>query len=188
MMFRSPHLLDRSSSALLVVDIQEKLVPAIEWSDRMLSNSNKLVEAASLLGIPVLISEQYPKGLGHTVETIDTAKAAIFEEKAMFSCRGCPEILKYLEENGIQTVLICGIEAHVCVAQTAFDFLAIGLGVQVAVDSIGSRSPEDRETAISRMNLHGITTTTSEAAIFEWCETSSADEFKQISALIKQGM
>lgn len=185
MNFRSPHLLDRESTALLVIDLQEKLIPTIESADRIISNSNKLLQAASILGIPVLVSEQYPQGLGNTATSVDVSADAIVAEKTMFSCRGCPEIVSFLEEKSIQTVLICGIEAHVCVAQTAFDLVAMGLQVHVAVDSIGSRSKVDCDTAISRMNLHGIVTTTAEAAIFEWCETSSAAEFKQISGLIK---
>ena len=91
----------------------------------------------------------------------------------------------WLEDNGIQTVLLCGIETHVCVAQTAFDLLASGFEVHVAVDATSSRMEVDRDTAIGRMNHHGIVTTTVESAIFEWCETSSASEFKQISNLIK---
>ena len=89
-----------------------------------------------------------------------------------------------LEEKGIKSVLLCGVEAHVCIAQTAFDLLAIGLQVHVAVDAIGSRCAADHQTAVSRMGLHGIVATSTEAAIFEWCETSTAAEFKQISALV----
>jgi len=185
MNFRSPHLLSRDSSALLVIDIQQKLVPAIESSDRVIAKSNQLIQAANILGVPVLVSEQYPKGLGNTVSDLDTSSAKLVEEKSMFSCRGCPGILKWIEEQSVHTVLLCGIEAHVCVAQTAFDLMAAGLGVQLAVDAVGSRSSIDRETAISRMSLHGVSTTTAEAAIFEWCETSSASEFKQISNLVK---
>ena len=185
MNFRSPHLLSRESSVLLVVDVQQKLIPAIEASDCVVSKSQQLIDAASILGVPVLVSEQYPKGLGHTVEALDISKAAVLEEKSMFSCRECKSIMNFLADKAIQSVLLCGIEAHVCVAQTAFDLLAGGFKVYVAVDAIGSRNSVDRETAISRMNLHGISTLTAEAAIFEWCETSSAAEFKQISQLVK---
>ena len=106
MTFRSPHLLDRESSALLVVDIQEKLVPVIEKGQQVVANATKLIEAASILGVPVLISEQYTKGLGPTVSQINTAKAAIVEEKSMFSCRGCPQILAKLEEQGLSLIHI----------------------------------------------------------------------------------
>jgi len=185
MNFRSPHLLSRDSSALLVVDIQEKLIPAIDAADRVVAKSKQLLEAAAILGVPALVSEQYPKGLGHTAADLDVSKATILEEKSMFSCRECEKIMSFLESKGIQSVLLCGIEAHVCVAQTAFDFMASGFKVHLAGDAIGSRNSVDRETAIARMNLHGVATTTAEAAIFEWCETSSAAEFKQISQLVK---
>jgi len=185
MNFRSPHLLSRESSALLVVDVQEKLLPAIESADRVVAKSKQLIEAATILGVPFLVSEQYPKGLGHTVGDLDVSKANIVEEKSMFSCRECEQIMSFLRSNAIQTVLLCGIEAHVCVAQTAFDLMASGFNVQIAVDAVGSRNSTDRETAIARLNLHGVASTTAEAAIFEWCETSSAAEFKQISQLVK---
>ena len=185
MNFRSPHLLDRNTSALLVVDIQEKLIPSIECSDQVIANANKLIEAASILRVPILVSEQYPRGLGHTAKGLNISAADIVEEKAMFSCRECAKIVGFLQSKDIQTVLICGIEAHVCVAQTAFDFQAMGFGVHIPVDAVGSRGGSDKDTAISRMTMHGIVTTTTEASIFEWCETSAADEFKQISNLIK---
>ena len=185
MKFRSPHLLNRQSSALLVVDIQEKLIPAIESSDTVVARSQLLIDAAVILDVPVLVSEQYPKGLGNTVSDLDVSKAALVEEKSMFSCRECEQIMAFLEQKAIQTVLLCGIEAHVCVAQTAFDLMASGFNVHVAVDAIGSRNAVNRQTAISRLNLHGVASTSAEAAVFEWCETSSAAEFKQISQLVK---
>ena len=185
MKFRSPHLLNRQTSALLVVDVQERLTAAIESSDRVIAISKLLIEAATILDVPVLVSEQYTKGLGKTVKDLDVSKAAVIEEKSMFSCRQCEQIMALLEEKAIQTVLLCGIEAHVCVAQTAFDLMASGFNVQVAVDAVGSRNSVDRDTAISRLNMHGVASTTAEAAIFEWCETSSAAEFKQISQLVK---
>ena len=103
----------------------------------------------------------------------------------MFSCRECEKIMSFLKSKGIQSVLLCGIEAHVCVAQTAFDLMASGFKVHLAVDAIGSRNRVDRETAIARMNLYAVPTTSPAAEIFEWCETSSAAEFKQISQLVK---
>jgi nicotinamidase-related amidase len=185
MNFRSPHLLDRNSSALLVVDVQQKLIPAVDCSDQVVAKSKQLMDAAAILNVPVLVSEQYPKGLGHTVEDLDVSHANVVASKTMFSCRECQPILDFLEKQSIQTLLLCGIEAHVCVAQTAFDLMASGFKVHIAVDAIGSRNPSDRETAISRMNMHGITMTTAEAAIFEWCESASASEFKEISQLVK---
>ena len=103
----------------------------------------------------------------------------------MFSCRECDAMFEFLENQEIDTVLVCGIEAHVCVAQTAFDLVACGFNVHVAADAVGSRRASDRETALMRMRTHGIAVTSAEAAIFEWCESANADEFKQISGLLK---
>ncbi len=185
MNFRSPHLLDRNSSALLVVDVQQKLIPTIDSAEQVVAKSKQLMDAARILGVPLLVSEQYPKGLGATVESLDVSQASVVAEKTMFSCRECDSIMDFLINESIRTVLLCGIEAHVCVTQTAFDLLASGFDVHVAVDAIGSRNSMDRETAVSRMSMHGIVTTTTEAAIFEWCESASASEFKQISQLVK---
>lgn len=185
MKFRSPHLLNRNRSALLVVDIQEKLLPTIEGNERLVSRANLMLDAAKLLSVPVYVSEQYPNGLGATVGDLHIEHAAIVESKKMFSCRECDLILESLQSKSIDTVLICGIEAHVCVLQTAFDLLALGMRVQVAVDAIGSRNLLDLQTAIRRMESHGIVATTAESAVFEWCETASAMEFRQISELVK---
>lgn len=183
--FRSPHLLDRSGSALLVVDVQEKLLPAIDGGDNVVARSKLLVDGANVLGVPVLISEQYPKGLGKTVEAFAGTTANLVDEKKMFSCRECDSIFEFLEQQNVETVLICGIEAHVCVAQTAFDLLASGYNVHIAVDAVGSRRASDRETALTRLQMHGVALTSAEAAIFEWCESADAAEFRQISALVK---
>lgn len=185
MKFRSPHLLNRSSSALLVVDVQEKLLPAIDAGDRVVDRSNLLLDAAEILNIPVFVSEQYPQGLGKTVADLRIAHAKVVESKTMFSCRECSSILDALQFGAIDTVLLCGIEAHVCVLQTAFDLMALGLKVHVATDAIGSRSVHDWQTAIRRMEMHGIVGTTAESAVFEWCESAAAAEFKAISRLVR---
>ena len=153
--------------------------------DRVIAKSKLLMDAATVLGVPILVSEQYPKGLGHTVADLNVDQATVVEEKTMFSCRECESIMGFLSQNSIQTLLLCGIEAHVCVCQTAFDLLASGFGVHVAVDAVGSRSEPDRQAATSRMSMHGIALTTAEAAIFEWCESASDPEFKTISKMVK---
>ncbi len=183
--FRSPHLLDRARSALLLVDIQEKLFPAIEGGPDVAARAKLLVDAANVLGVPVLISEQYPGGLGKTIDVFAGTSASVVAEKKMFSCRECETLFQFLEQQQIGTVLLCGIEAHVCVAQTAFDLLASGYSVHVAADAVGSRRASDREVALTRMQMHGIAVTTAEAAVFEWCESADASEFKQISALVR---
>ena len=186
MNFRSPHLLDRENTALLVVDVQKKLMPVIENCSDVVVQTQKLVRAASILGVPIIASEQYPAGLGPTIDELDIGNnAALVAEKRMFSCRECNSLGEFIANNGIQSILICGVEAHVCVAQTAFDYLASGLNIHIAIDAVGSRHAFDRETALQRMSLHGISLTTTESAIFELTETAESSEFKDISKLLK---
>ena len=108
-------------------------------------------------------------------------------EKLEFSCTGCPEVFADLGERGIHRLLVSGIETHVCVQQTVFDLLAAGLRIYIPVDAVASRFDIDYETALRRMDSAGATLTTTEAALFEWCEKSGTPEFKQISQLIREG-
>jgi len=170
---------------LLVVDVQERLLPAIRDHERLVWNCRRLIDAAVALGLPVAATEQYPKGLGPTVaplaERLDDVPA-----KLRFSAGGCPAIFQELPGRGIQKLLVCGIEAHVCVQQTVLDLLADGWRVYVAVDAIGSRFAVDYEVSLRRMDAAGATLTSTEAAMFEWCETANAAEFKQISRLARE--
>lgn len=182
---RSPLLMSRTNSGLLVVDVQEKLVPAIPDSDRIVWNIRRLIDGARILGVDVQATEQYPKGLGSTVEPIQSLVDTI-PEKSMFSCRECSGWIEHWQQKGIVNVLLVGIESHVCVMQTALDFVTAGFNVFLAADAIGSRFDLDHEIALCRMEASGCTITTTEAALFEWCETSSAPEFKSISALVRE--
>ena len=182
---RSPELMSRGDTALLVVDVQEKLVPNIGQSDRVVWNMRRLIDGAGILGLPVVGTEQYPKGLGPTVAELADRLGPV-PSKLTFSCGGCPGLFEPLRDRGIHKILICGIEAHVCIAQTVFDLLADGWRVFVAVDAVGSRFEIDAHTAIQRMDSAGATLTTVEAALFEWCETAETPEFKRISQLARE--
>ena len=153
-------------TVLLVVDIQEKLIPKIQQHARLVANVGRLIDGARILGLPVAATEQYPKGLGPTVKEL-AARLEPRPTKNTFSCTGCPEIFAQLRERNMHKILICGIEAHVCVQQTALDLLADGWRVYVAVDAVGSRKAIDYETALRRMDSAGATLTTTEAALFE---------------------
>ena len=187
---RSPELMSRLDTALVVVDVQEKLVPAIGGAERLVWNLCRLIDGARLLGLPVIAVEQYPQGLGPTVaplrERLASAGVSRVPAKQCFSAVGCPEVASALEAANAERALVAGIEAHVCVQQTVFDLLAGGRRVYVAVDALGSRHEIDYETALRRMESAGASLTTVEAALFEWCETSSAPEFKSLSQLIRQ--
>ena len=180
---RSPELMSRGDTALLVVDVQEKLLPAIADSPRIIWNARRLIDAAGILGLPVLATEQYPKGLGPTAGELAERLTAAVPSKLTFSAGGYPGLFDEIQQRGIHKILVCGIEAHVCVQQTVLDLLADGRRVYVAVDAVGSRFEVDYRTAIGRMDSAGATLTTTEAAMFEWCEVAGTPEFKRISRL-----
>jgi nicotinamidase-related amidase len=184
---RSPELMSIGETALVVIDIQEKLLPFISGRRRVVWNARRLIDGAKILGIPAVGTEQYPKGLGPTVPELAERLPAI-PAKLTFSCCGLPEVFEGLQARGIHKLLVCGIEAHVCVQQTVLDLLGGGWRVYVAADAVGSRFPLDCETALRRMDSAGATLTTTEAALFEWCRTAGAPEFKQISRLVREEM
>jgi len=182
---RSHELLNRHTSRLLVIDVQEKLLPAIHDGDRILSNCRKLVSGAEILGVPVTATEQYPQGLGPTVPALAELLPERLE-KTDFSCRTClPWAASGAEPDACFQVVVCGAEAHVCVLQTVLDLLSLGFRVFVAADAIGSRSIQDRDLAIHRLSASGAVITSSEAILFEWCERAGSPEFKQISRLVR---
>jgi len=187
---RSPLLMTSHDTALLIIDVQEKLFPLICDQSIIEWNILRLIQGAQILGVPMLATEQYPQGLGGTIPTIrqalKTANCDAVPSKTMFSCRQCQTELQQLVNQGVQKVLVTGVETHVCVAQTALDLIAAGMSVYLAVDAVGSRTPLDHDTAIRRLENSGVTATTTEAALFEWCESSDRDPFKQISQLVRQ--
>jgi nicotinamidase-related amidase len=170
---------------LLVVDVQERLAPAIAGHKRVEWNIRRLIDGAKALGLPVLATEQYPKGLGPTVPEL-AGRLGPIPAKLTFSCCGCPETLRQLERRGVHKILVCGIEAHVCVQQTVLDLLSHGWRVYVAADAVGSRRAIDYRVALRRMDSAGATLTTTEAALFEWCEAAGTPEFREISRLAKE--
>lgn len=182
--------MSRHDTALLVVDVQEKLIGAVRNHRRIVWNVGRLIDGAQLLNMPVFVTEQYPKGLGPTVkdlaERLTSAGAHAIPEKVVFSCFGCESLLSDLRSCGVTRVLVVGIEAHVCVQQTVLDLLGEGYRIYVAADAIGSRYAIDYEMSLRRMELSGAVLTTTEAALFEWCEAAGTPEFKQISALVRQ--
>lgn len=182
---RSPELMSRDDTALLVVDVQVKLLRAIPNHARLVWNIRRLIDGAKLLGLPVAATEQYPQGLGATAAELAERLGAI-PAKLTFSCRGCPGVEDAFQAAGRHKVLVVGVEAHVCVQQTVLDLLHAGFRVYVAVDAVRSRFPLDLETALRRMESAGATLTTTEAALFEWCEIAGTPEFKSISALVRE--
>lgn len=182
---RSPELLSRRNARLLIVDVQEKLMPAIPVADQLVSHCKKLIEGAKALGIPIAGTEQYPKGLGKTVPALAGHLGAM-PEKVRFSCAealGWQPAAMDLERR--DQIIVAGIEAHVCVLQTVLDLLAIGFRVYVPADAVASRKKLDWKIALGRMASLGAVITTTESVLFECCETAAAPEFKTISRLVK---
>jgi nicotinamidase-related amidase len=177
--------MSRGSSALLAIDAQQKLLPLIPGHVSIVWNIRRLIDGAAILQVPVLATEQYPRGLGPTTPEL-AARLNCVVEKRSFSCVGSGELLAQLSGRGRLQLLLAGIETHVCVQQSALDLLAEGYQVFVAVDATGTRFGVDHETALRRMEICGVTLTTTESVLFEWCETAGSDQFKQISALVRE--
>jgi nicotinamidase-related amidase len=181
-------LMGRGDTSLLVIDVQEKLLAAMADKEGIAWNVRRLLDGAKVLEVPVLGTEQYPQGLGPTAPELASRLGAV-PSKLAFSCGGCEEVvasLAALRERGVCKILLCGIETHVCVAQTAFDLMADGWRVYVAADAVGSRFEPDHRIALQRMDSAGATITTTEAALFEWCQAAGTPEFKQISRLARE--
>ncbi len=180
-------LLDRARSVLVVVDVQERLMPAIHEAPRLLRRIELLAKAARALGVPAILTEQYPQGLGPTVAAVKAALPDGVEPvvKIDFSCAGVPAFAARLAAAGREQLVLAGVEAHVCVAQTALEFVATGKRVFLVADATGSRRPEDRAVALRRIERAGVTVTTAEAVVFEWLRRAGTAEFKALQPLLK---
>lgn len=175
-------LLSSQDSLLLIVDAQEKLLPAIHQRDNVTSRMRWLAEIALQLDIPVLITEQYPKGLGYTVSALqEIIESARVVEKTHFSAMQEQSFHDVLSEYNKKQVVIMGMETHVCVLQTALDMRSEGYQVYLPSDCVGSRRPNDKDTAIERMRNNRVDIITSEMAAFEWLHKSGTDTFRHIS-------
>ena len=173
--------LDAPTSLLCVVDIQERLLPAVPNGRRVIDRAMLLAEAAALLDVRTVLTEQYPKGLGPTPAEL-TAKLPAAFTKLSFSCCGCEPFAAGL--GNVESVLLCGLETHVCIAQTAIDLLLRGLTVFVAADAVASRHAIDHEIALRRLEATGAILTTAEAAIFEWCRSAEHPRFQEVRKLV----
>jgi nicotinamidase-related amidase len=179
-----PTHLAPGETALLVIDVQEKLMVKIPGASELIRNIAFLIDAAALAGVEVLATEQYPKGLGPTVPEL-ARRLPYRPDKLGFSCCDVPELTTNLRRNGRSRVLLVGIEAHVCVLNTALDLLAEQFTVYLAVDAVGSRYAIDQETALRRLERAGVILTTAEAAVFEWTGGARHPNFKALSALVR---
>lgn len=184
-MNRVPDVIQPDSTVLLVVDYQDRLLPAIHDADTCVEYGRRMIEAARVLGLPVLCTEQNPAGLGSTCSVIREALAdAPVLEKMRFS--GCvTEVLDRLRGLDRPNVVVVGIEAHVCVQQTVLDLLRLGYLPFVCADAVGSRRPVDRDMALQRMRQAGAVITTSESVTFELLGEAGTETFKKILKIVK---
>lgn len=179
-----PHLLDPARTALAVIDVQERLMPAILGGERVVERCVRLIQGFRLLGLPIYLTEQYPKGLGPTVGAIlEAAGGAPMLEKREFSACAREGFLRAVAGHG--QLLLCGVETHVCVSQTAHEALSAGHQVHLAADALGSRHEENHRVGLRRMRLAGALPSSSEMALFELLRTSEHPQFKAISKLIR---
>ena len=183
----STDLLQPERTALVVVDLQEKLLPAISERERVLRNGVLLLRLAETIGLPVLLTTQYAKGLGRTVDAVtEAASGAQPIDKVSFGCFGSPEFLDRLDAHEDRDqLLVAGIEAHICVAQTVLGALDRGYAVHVAADAVGSRTEENRGVGLRRMERAGALISSTEMAIYELLGRSDAAAFKKMLPLLK---
>jgi nicotinamidase-related amidase len=175
--------LNPERTTLVVIDVQEAFRKALDRFDEVAAKAAMLVRGAAAIGVPIVVTEQYPKGLGATVpEVADNLPSGVQAlDKVRFSAVG----IEGFDLGDRDQVLICGIEAHVCVAQTALDLLDSDTEVHVAADAVGSRSDADRDIGLARMERAGAELTSVEMALFELLGSSDAPAFKQVQAIVK---
>jgi nicotinamidase-related amidase len=179
-----------ASTALLVVDVQDRLAAAMPAArmESLTRNTGILLDAAGILGVRVLASEQYPKGLGHTIAPLAEKLRALGvapAAKTTFDACGEPEIARPLSAAAPRSVIVVGMETHVCVFQTVRELVARGYGVHVPIDAVASRTEENRVAGIALCERAGAVATTTETVVFDWLEKAGTDAFKAVSKLVK---
>jgi nicotinamidase-related amidase len=183
-----PTKMSAADTGLLVIDVQEKLLPLIRGADLLVKNIGFLIDGAKLLGLPVQATEQYPKGLGKTAAELAVKLPTAPPEKVAFSCCAIPAVVEGFRRQARPKLLLAGIEAHVCVLQTALDLLAQDFRVYIAADAVGSRYALDHEFALRRLEQAGCIITTSETAVFEWTGGADHPQFRAMSKLVQERM
>lgn len=184
---RHPGLLSREATGLILVDVQEAFRPVIDGFDQVVANCGILAEGFGILGRPVLVSVQYPKGLGETVAELAgrLPEGTPQFEKLRFSACGVPAFDEALEAAGCTDWVVAGIETHICVNQTVLDLIARDYAVHVAGDAVSSRTAANKALALEKMASEGAEVTSTEMALFEMLEVAGSDEFKAISRLVR---
>ena len=182
-----PTQMSAGDTGLLVIDVQEKLMPLIASAAEVIRNIAFLIDAARVLEMPVQATEQYPKGLGATVPEL-ARRVPQRPDKIAFSCCAIPSVVDNFRRAARPKLLLAGIETHVCVQQTALDLLALNFRVYIPADGVASRYAIDHERALRRLENAGAIITTCESAVFEWIGAAGTPQFKEISRLVQERM
>ena len=183
---RFSKLLKPQSTALLIIDIQERIIPVINNYQRVVDKTIILIKGFKELNLPVFYTEQYPKGLGPTVRSITDELGDLKPiDKMSFSCSGADNLFEELQNKNLSQIVVCGIESHVCVQQTVLDLIENGFQVNLAADATSSRRKIDYNIAIKRMRYHEAEISTAESVLFELINVCGTPQFKAISKIVK---
>ena len=181
----NPHLLTKEC-ILVLIDIQEKLFPFVKDKDQLLRQITKLIQFTGIMKIPLILTEHYPQGLGQTIPEIKNILSEYNPiKKITFSAFRSEKFLQKIQETKIKTLLICGIESHICIEQTVLDGLSLGLKIHIISDAISSRKKHDLKIGIQKMQQYGGIISTTEMAIYEILERADTPEFKDALKLVK---
>lgn len=183
----STGLLDRDESVLVVIDVQERYIPHLYEGARVVEATRRLIEGAKLVGVPILLTEQYPEGLGPTTETVRDALPSRLKPiaKRTMSCASEPAFVQALGATGRTQIVVAGIEAQACVNQTVHELIAADYETHLVIDAVSARFKRDYDVAVERLIRAGAVPTTVEAVLLEWVRTADAPEFQDIRQLIR---
>lgn len=186
-MAASPDVIDRTTAVVVLIDMQERLAAAMQRRDAVVRASALLGRVADVLGTPVIVTRQYPEGLGDTVEELAVVPGAGAPvDKTVFDCTLEPAFMERLEASGASQVVLTGMETHICVMQTALSLVRSGYRVHVVADAVCSRRDQDRDTALDRLRGAGVTVTTAESVIYEALGRAGTPEFREVLGLVKE--
>ena len=185
-MKRHPLILKKETTALLIIDLQERILPVIRNYEVVVENTIKLIKGFKTLQLPIYFTEQYPKGLGPTSKKVlDELKGYSAIHKMSFSCSGAGDLFNELHKKKLSQIVVCGVESHVCIQQTVLDLLANNFQANLAADAVSSRKEIDYKTALQRMLALGAEITTTESILFELLQVCGTPEFKEVSKIVK---
>lgn len=185
-MKRNPIILKKETTALLIIDLQERILPVIRNYETVLENTAKLIKGFKVMHLPIYFTEQYPKGLGPTSSKIlEELSGYSAYQKMSFSCSGAENLFEELHKNKLSQIVVCGVESHVCVQQTVLDLIVNDFQVNLAADAVSSRKEIDYKIALDRMRTLGAEVTTTESILFELLVVCGTQEFKEVSKIVK---